>query len=1115
MKRSANVLIVCLALLPGSLCAQTVTGNLDGHVTDQASGVVPNAQVVARSTTSGAERTTQTNETGYFQMPFLPIGAYNVTVSMKGFATLVVKGNEVTLNKTTSLNLKLEVSTVQASVTVTETTPLIDTSSGQVRRDLDDVMVSQLPVAGRDFRSIISIFPGYQINPTSGQNNYTLSSGSSISFNGTGTRGASFMTDGIGNDDYSENQNRQQVNVETVKEMQVLTDNFAPEFGRGLGAVVLVSTKSGTNTMHGDAYWFYANSAFNARDYFSNASGMHFDSSGKLVPNVAKASSKNDRLGGTVGGPIRKDKLFYFGSFERFWAPGTTLYTTYLIPPQYLTPAVDPSLPHAAADTAFIKSVSARFPTNLTPNASAISEYAWQGPVPRSRHDHDYTGRGDYRLSDKDLIYGRYQWSTFYSGLLSEPVKGENVVSNHDFENVGVTWTHIFSPRTVGEFRAGYGRRHISIAFLDPSDRPPITRWGVSGFSNILGNASSYPTLRVQNDYQYVYNLSTQLGAKHTLKFGTDIRRTQLNDDEENYNRGFWQFSSANGLNAFENFQHGIVQTFTQGFGPAYIGERITELDFYAQDDIRVKRGLTLNLGFRVEHVGAPNEVHNLIPPDYKSNTYIDPRFGFAYTPNFNQGLLKKLTGGSAGTSIRGGFGIFHGRVFEAIYSQIGASSRFNPPNAATLGFSNPNEEVADPTFGFVFKPGPPRSQTSLTYSDPNLHMPYTEQWNFTLERQLPWKSSFQASYVGNRGIGLLFYNWGNRAEFPIVSTQPQAYGTQTQGIFTGVLFNQIDANLFESNPAPGQISLAQPRTNARRPNGNYSSYLIVSSAAWSYYNALQLAYTQKGFQGLYLLANYTWSKNIDTGSEATFVGGGDINAAVSEMQGMRSLRGFSRLAQPQRLVFSYIYDLPLFRGQRGPASLGALTPVLGRVLGGWLLAGNTTFAAGNPFTVFLGYDLNGDGIGGDRPFIVDSSILGHSVDNARVNPATGRQYAQDVLPLSAFLPTATQAAAKQWPWFPGTGIVGNLGRNTFWSAGQNNWDFSVIKDVRLSAERHHLQFRAEMYNLTNRVQFDLPAFLSIVDTAVPGYQLQPNFGKITNQRNSPRNMLMMLKYIF
>jgi outer membrane receptor protein involved in Fe transport len=1112
-----KLLVVSLlgALLTGGCLGQTVTGNLDGHVTDPAGANVPGATVSARNLATGAERSTTTNEEGYFSMPYLPIGSYDVTVKKEGFAVVVAKANAVTLNKTTTLNLSLQLSTVESSVTIAEASPLIDVTSGQIRRGLADDMLSDLPIGGRDFKNIAAVLPGFQTNPTAGQNNPTLSSGSSVSFNGTGTRGTSFLTDGIANDDYSENQNRQNVNVETVKEMQVMTNSYSAEFGRGLGAVVLVQTKSGTNTTHGEAYGFTTNSALNARDFFSNASGSHVDSStGKLVPNVKKAVSRTFRMGGIVGGPVIKDKLFYFGSFERYWTPGSALVTTYLIPQQYLTPAVNPALPSAAADAAFIKSVAARFPTDLTPNAPAISPYAWQGPEPRSSHTHDYSGRADYVVSERDTIYGRYQWSTYYYGLQAEPVKGENMVQDHKFQNVGLTWTHVFSPRMTGEFRTGFGRRNMYVGFLDPNDRPPIIRWSVSGFSNIMGNASAYPILRIQNDFQYVYNFSWLLGNHQTLKIGTDIRRTQLNDNTENYNRGYYAFSSANGLNAFQNFQQGIVQTFTQGFGPAYIGERITESNFYVQDDIRVASNFTLNLGARFERVGAPTEVNHLIPPDYKSDSYVDPRFGFAWSPK-SDGFLSKLLGGAGMTSVRGGFGLYHGRVFESLYSQIGASSRFNPPNAAVLSWSNPNEEVANPTFGFVFTPGPPKSQVSLTYSDPNFHMPYTEQWNLTLERQLPWKSAFQATYAGNRGIGLLFYNWGNRAQFPVVSTQPASYGTQAQGYFTGVLFNQIDPNLFNSNPAPGFISLTQPRTNARRTNGAYGSFLIVSNAAWSYYNGLQLTYTQKTFKGLNMQASYTWSKNIDTGSEATSVGSGDINAAVSETQGMASLRGNSRLAQPQRFVVSFVYEIPLYRDQRGPDSLGFLAPVVGRVLGGWRVSGNTIFASGNPFTVMLGYDLNGDGIGGDRPDLLDPSILGRSISNGRQDPATGLQYAQEALPISAFAPTAAQAAAKAWPWYPGTGYVGSLGRNTFWLCGQNNWDLAFSKDVRLYGERHHLQFRAEMYNFTNRVQFGMPAYTSVVDTGVPGYRLQPNLGKITSQANSPRNMMMMLKYVF
>jgi carboxypeptidase family protein len=1095
--------------------AQTVTGTLDGQITDQAGALVPDVRVSAKDIQTGLERATKSNEAGYFQLPFLPLGVYEVKVEMQGFATVMAKDIEVTLNKTTTIALTLKISTVEESITVTDVAPLIDLSSGQIRRSIDNTMAGTLPSAGRNFLGFASIFPGFQTNPTSGQDNFTLSSGSSVSFNGTGTRGTSFMTDGVSNDDSNENQHRQPVNISTIKEMQILTDNFAPEFGRGFGAVVLVQTKSGGNETHGEAYWYLQNSALNARSFYANAAGSRVDpATGKTVPNVLKAVSQAHRAGGTVGGALVKDRLFYFGSLERFWEPGALATTTYVLPPEWRTPRVDPQLPDAAARTAWVQSVIDRFPSNVTPNNAPVSPYAYTVPLPRSSHRHDYSGRADWRLSDNDLVYARYHFNNFFFGRAEEVVKGENVEQDHRFQSVGLTHTHVFNPTTTGEFRFGFGRRRMLVDFLDPSDNPPIIRWTFTGFSPIIGNASAYPLKRFQNDFQYVYNVASQLGSKHTVKFGADIRRIQLNDRAENYNRGFWQFGSQPPYNAMENFLRGVVTTYTQGYGPAYVGLRMTELNFYGQDEIRVARGLTFNVGFRLERVGAPHEVNNLYDAGYGSDTYVEPRFGFAYSPSWSSGVLGKLTGGAGNTSIRGGFGTFHGRIYQSIFSQIGANTRFNPPNAATLSWTDPGMSVAEPTGGYVFRPGPPTAQVGLTNVDPNLSMPYTEQWNLTVDRQLPWNAALQTSYIGNRGIGLLFYNFRNRAQFPWVSTQPTTYTGAAN--FPGVNFDKIDPNLFNANPAPGYISIQQPRTQARRTDGRYGGILEVSNASWSYYNALQLQYTQRATAGLTMQAGYTWSSNIDTGSEATFVGTGDINAVVSETQGARSLRGPSRLSQPHRFTVCYIYDVPLFRDQKGPASWNRfLAGFAGRVLGGWQVSGVTTFASGNPFTVFLGYDMNSDGTGGDRPFLLDPSILGRSVDNGRVNPATGRKFSQDQLPITAFWPTADIAATKKWPWYPGTGRVGDLGRNTFRMHGQNNWDVAFIKNVRLFGERHVVQFRAEMFNLMNRVQFEMPAFVSVVDTGVAGYRLHPRFGEITGQRNSPRWMQMSLRYMF
>ncbi|HEY1342873.1 MAG TPA: carboxypeptidase-like regulatory domain-containing protein, partial [Bryobacteraceae bacterium] len=217
----ALFLIACVALCPPA--AAQVTGSLDGHITDQAGAVVPMVNITAKNVATSVERSTTTNDSGFYQIPFLPLGDYQVTASLAGFATVVAENVSITLNKTTTVNLSLRVSTVKESVTVNEAAPLIDVTSGQIRRSLEDVLTYNLPSAGRSFLGFTNLFPGFQTNPTAGQNNPTLSSGSSVSFNGTGTRGTTFLTDGVSNDDSSENQNRQAVNISTIKEMQVLT----------------------------------------------------------------------------------------------------------------------------------------------------------------------------------------------------------------------------------------------------------------------------------------------------------------------------------------------------------------------------------------------------------------------------------------------------------------------------------------------------------------------------------------------------------------------------------------------------------------------------------------------------------------------------------------------------------------------------------------------------------------------------------------------------------------------------------------------------------------------------------------------------------------------------
>ncbi|HYI92909.1 MAG TPA: hypothetical protein VEX68_05155 [Bryobacteraceae bacterium] len=569
--------------------------------------------------------------------------------------------------------------------------------------------------------------------------------------------------------------------------------------------------------------------------------------------------------------------------------------------------------------------------------------------------------------------------------------------------------------------------------------------------------------------------------------------------------RGFWTFNAAGAFSTVENFARGVVQTYQQGFGPKYNGYRTTEVNLYVQDQFRVSPTFSLDLGARFEYVGNPTEVNNLVDLGYGADSYIEPRFGFAYAPNWQDGLLGAIAGEQGNLVVRGGYGIFHGRIFQSIFAQGGVTVRFNPPQGATLTFANPEMSVANPLGNYVFQPGPPTAQVVLVSPDPGLRNPYTQQWNLTLERALPWDSGLSISYLGNRGIGFIQYDARNRAQFPVTSTVPTTYAGTAN--FPGVRFDQIDPNLFNANPAPGFISLSQLRTNPRRPDGRYGAIFGISNNAWTYYNALQAFWTKRLSQGLSAQLSYTWSKNIDTGSEATFVGAGDTNFLISETLGPKGNRGPSRLDQPQRFVASYTYQFPFGKGQSG---------FVGHLIGGREMNGTVTLGYGNPVTVVLGYDMNADGIGGDRPYLADPSVLFRSMDNARVNPETGRQFSMDQVSTSAFFPNASNVPNRSYPFLPGTGAVGSLGRNTFRLHGQKNFDMAFVKNTKIFGKDrgHELQFRAEIYNLFNRVQFGAPN-LTLIDTSVAGYRINPNFGQIRALNNTPRNMQMMLRYQF
>jgi hypothetical protein len=955
-----------------------------------------------------------------------------------------------------------------------------------------------------NFLTLAETFTGYQENPASGQNNPTASSGSSINFNGTGTRGATFQINGVNNDDTSENQNRQGASLATIKEFQVLTNNFSAEFGRGYGAVVLVQTKQGTNKFSGEAYIYHNNSSLNAKRHFSTS--------------VAKPVNRRNQYGGVLGFPIFKNRLFGFLSFDQKKESGDLNYRRDIFTAAERNPAnwfsVTPAN-NTPSNRAFIQSVIDRFP-NVSPNDPIGTLRTYATSQGFNRPLEDYSGRADWIAGERDTITFRYQYS--HQIFESEDIIiGEATKQNNTQQNYGLTWTHIYSPNVSGEFRYGLGIRDTNVG-IKAGNNTPIIRFLNSPVSgSIIGNAGTFPIERYQRDNQFVYNLSAIVFNKHFIKAGTDLRYAQLDDLADSFSRGFYNFSNVCGgttyATSYQAFLNGCISSYQKGYGPFFLENRLNEYNFYAEDNYKARQNLTLNIGFRYEYVAAPREIENRIQYGYKSDKdNYEPRVGLAYSPAFEGGFLGKLFGGPGQSSIRMGYGIYHGRIFQSVFSQTGASLRFNPPNSAQLTFTN-SSNLADPTNGFVFTPGTPTARLTLTIADPDLQMPYTQQWSASFERQLPWKSALRLTYSGNRGIGLLRFRLANLPSInpngvsvvdhpfnapnvlysnfnTLPANDPRRVDLRGQTIRaaadilcagTGLTGIPTTATCPVAVPlAPNEYSFRIPRTNERRADPRYNTNVEISNGAWSYYDGLQVEYIKRLSDNLSFSANYTWSKAIDTNSEATSVGTGDTNANGPNT---RLSRALSLFHTPHRFTLFLSYQNPFFDKRRD---------VIGHILGGWYTSIVFKRAYGNPFTVTMaGVDLNLDGSLETRPVLLDPNIIGNIVNNPN--------YSTNQLPVTAF--RAATAADFQ---------AGNiLGRNTFFRDGVKNVDVSFYKSFLLPFEGQKIVVRADLFNALNKVRYNLPNTVWSAGSTT--------FGRITSESNDyqPRNIQISLRYVF
>jgi outer membrane receptor protein involved in Fe transport len=1033
--RLSLALVVCLTGVP--LLAQTVTGTMRGTATDRSGAVLPGVTITIRNAETGLERVVVTEKDGAWNAPFLPLGRYNVQAELSGFGTMRHNGVRVDLNQTTVQDFVLDPA-MQETVTVSADTPRIDVTDGEVKQTLRAKQIENLPAPDQtNFLRLASVFSGYQENPTSGQDNPALSSGSSVNFNGTGTRGATFQINGVNNDDTSENQHRQNVPMATIESFQILTNNYSAEFGRGYGAVVLVQTKQGTNQFDGETYWYGQDAKYQTRDITQTSldHGKHY----------------RREFGATAGFPLMRDALFGYVNYDEVQDKGQIPTVRGVFLPSDLDPSKRLILGNDTPENrAWQDSIIARFP-HSAPNATNIASRAYLAFQNQNVPKRDMSGRLDYDGNFRNLLswgHGGTQGGNNdtltlrYQRSHQEMHPGELIIGEEAGQvtyqsNFGLTWTSMLSADTIQEARIGIGQRHTDWTITDDPNTPVVRMSGGTGITfTILGNAGAFPITRNQRDDQFVYNISTSHWTHHTLKAGTDIRRSDLSDHAENFNRGFWSFSATcQGTNygtAIAAFWAGCVNSFTKSFGPASLDNRLKEENVYAQDDWRPTDNLVLNLGARYEHVDAPKERNNLINYGFGGSDYVDPRLGFAYTPDWEKNrVLRAVTGGNGKFTIRGGYGIFHGRVFQSVFSQGGASIRYNPPNAATIARSSTN--LADPLNGFVFVPGQTTTRVAATFADPNLKMPEARQWNLTFERQTFWNSRFRASYIGTLGKNLLQYKWDNTPVAPAppgTAGAPWVVASDWQCAGTGTLVNGSTVAKTTACPnvvpiAANEVSLRVPRTDDRRADSRYTDVRIVANLAQSWYHAGQLEWETGDYKGFTGRATYTYGKALDTGAETTDQGIGDIGIFPPRPGRDDYARGYSRFDVRHRFTAAAAYSLPWLKDRQG---------LIGGAFGGWTMSAVVRIATGTPYTIvdsgapdvlFLGANQKPN-----RPVCVDPKYCSGTM----TSPADNGQ-----VPLTAFRHAVY-----------GDTLDSFIGRNTYRADGTNSVDAGLYKSFRL-----------------------------------------------------------------
>ena len=1095
-----RVFVSLLLLAPAAAAAQVTTADLVGTIRDSSGGVMPGVTVSLTNEATGVTRTVTTGSEGTYIFTSLQPGVYRLAAEISGFRKVERTNVTLQVNQRAQVDLSLEVGLLSETVQIVGEAPLLETQSSVLGTVIEERQVQDLPLNGRNFVQLATLTPGVSgagsgMRGTimSGTRPDDLRPGTELFVNGNRENSNNYLYDGIDNNTRLTLVIVMRPNVEAIQEFKVQTNLYSADQGRNPGGQINVVTKSGTNQVHGTVYGFLRDAKFDTNNFFANRAGQE------------KPPFKQHQFGGAIGGPIARNRTFFFADYDGFRQDQGRVFVTTV-----------PTLKMRQGDFSEVGTIYDPLTTVVLPSGSATREPFAGNQIPLNRWDpvtaklmnayplpatsalannlvttptrtqdwNQFDVRVDHTQSERNNFLARYSRSetatvnpyTFAPVQLPGLSKAVGLGNEDTFagpsellaEHFVAGWVHVFSPRVLLDSRGGYNHFNLDFTQADvvagdqlgellgvPNANQQDAQNGIPIFSPAgytgIGHSRSLPIFRHERAFQYVANL-TFAGDKHTIKTGFDVRRRHMGEFQTNRGNGRFNFSPAITNNPANNTGGHVMASFLLG-APSLIEQdyllvdadiRTTEYGIYVSDDWRATDRLTLNLGLRYELDTPPTEESNSwanFDPE-TATVLIAGRNGVSETAGVQ--TFKKAFAPRLGfayqvgqrTVLRGGAGIFwntagHGGNALRLQRHV--------PFGPIYSF-NPGTQVVTRRVRDGFPAIPPLDLTladvpngSVIGVDPNYQPGYAQQFNLTVEHELPGSLLLKTSYVGNIGRHL-----------------------------------DTAFNLNQAVPGSGAVNNRRPFF-AVRPTLADVTWAVSDGTAS--YHALQFSATKRLSKGLSGLLSYTWGHSIDTVGQS--FGGGADGPLPQDPRFRLNDKGNSPFDIRHRLTIAWAYVLPFGEGQRwlsggGPADY---------LLGGWQINGLNTFQTGLPFTPTLSAATTNTGTGSRPDRVADGKLE---------NPTVDRWF-----DISAF------ATPPQFTY-------GNAGRNILYGPGRVNFDFSLFKEFRVS-QGMRLQFRTEIFNLLNTAQFDLP------NAAIGA----GNAGTITAIVGTPRQIQFGLKAVF